>query len=141
MALPRPLQRRDSPATTAEPSAPSADLLYSNGLRDLNGKKYDLAMQEFHDYLKYYSAPTWPRTRSSTWARSPTRSSNIDQAVDAYSKVIDNYPKSFKLAPAHLKKGLALVATGTKDLRACANCAPWYACIRAPKRNGARGPS
>ena len=35
-------------------------------------------------------------------------------AVDAYSKVIENYPKSFKLAPAHLKKGLALVAMGQK---------------------------
>ena len=34
--------------------------------------------------------------------------------VNALSKVIDNYPKSFKLAPAHLFKGLALVALGEK---------------------------
>ena len=34
--------------------------------------------------------------------------------MDAYSKVLENFPKSFKLAPAHLKKGLALAALGQK---------------------------
>ena len=112
--------RRRVPCSSGEPgsrAAPSADLLYSNGLRDLNGRKYDLAAQEFQDYLKYYALPIWPRTRSSIWARLPTRRNNIDQAVDAYGKVIDNYPKSFKLAPAHLKRGLALIQLGREDLR------------------------
>src|SRR5579871_6113907 len=38
-----------APSTSAAPpaAAPSSDLLYSNGLRDLNGRKYDLAGQEF----------------------------------------------------------------------------------------------
>src|SRR5213593_764089 len=35
--------------------APSADTLYSNGLRDITSGKYDLARSEFEDYLKYYS--------------------------------------------------------------------------------------
>src|SRR5579859_3540139 len=47
-----------SPAGSAPPSnasaAPSADMLYSNGLRDITSGKYDLAKQEFQDYLKYY---------------------------------------------------------------------------------------
>ena len=34
--------------------APSADTLYSNGLRDITSGKYDLARQEFQDYLKHY---------------------------------------------------------------------------------------
>ena len=43
-------------------------------------------------------------------------------AVDAYGRVIDKYPKSFKIAPAHLKRGLALIqlgerAMGVKELR------------------------
>src|SRR5579862_8862098 len=33
---------------------PSADTLYSNGLRDITSGKYDLARSEFQDYLKYY---------------------------------------------------------------------------------------
>src|SRR6267143_4308208 len=35
--------------------APSADTLYSNGLRDITSGKYDLARSEFEDYLKYYA--------------------------------------------------------------------------------------
>src|SRR3982074_3526014 len=34
--------------------APSADTLYSNGLRDITSGKYDLARQEFQDYLTNY---------------------------------------------------------------------------------------
>src|SRR5258708_37380513 len=41
-----------SAATTSQ--APTADTLYSNALRDITGGKYDLAKQEFQDYLKFY---------------------------------------------------------------------------------------
>jgi len=42
--------------SSAAPSgpAPSADTLYSNGLRDIQSGKYELARAEFQDYLKYY---------------------------------------------------------------------------------------
>src|SRR5262249_18204656 len=45
-----------SPSLGAAPSGPppSADTLYSNGLRDITSGKYDLARQEFQDYLKFY---------------------------------------------------------------------------------------
>src|ERR1700757_1404888 len=43
-----------APAGAASGPAPSADTLYSNGLRDITSGKYDLARQEFQDYLKYY---------------------------------------------------------------------------------------
>src|SRR5271168_625813 len=48
-------------APTSSPSSispsgppPSADTLYSNGLRDITSGKYDLARSEFQDYLKFY---------------------------------------------------------------------------------------
>src|SRR6266481_2671869 len=43
-----------SPSSSAGPTAPapSADTLYSNGLRDITSGKYDLARSEFEDYLK-----------------------------------------------------------------------------------------
>jgi TolA-binding protein len=37
-----------------------------------------------------------------------------EQAIGAYTRVIDNYPKSFKLAPAHLKRALAFINLGEK---------------------------
>jgi tol-pal system protein YbgF len=99
-----------APAATA----PSADLLYSNALRDLTGRKYDLASSEFHDYLKYYSATDLASNAQFYLGEIYFAQQQFDLAVDAYSKVIDNFPKSFKLASAHLKKGLALAALGQK---------------------------
>ena len=102
------------PAANPAGSLPSADLLYSNGLRDLNGKKYDLATQEFQDYLKYYPGTELASNAEFYLGEIAYAQEDYAQAIDAYSKVIDNYPRSFKLAPAHLKKGLALVASGQK---------------------------
>ena len=34
--------------------APAPDVLYNNALRDYNGGKNDLAVQEFNDYIKFY---------------------------------------------------------------------------------------
>jgi tol-pal system protein YbgF len=96
------------------PTAPSADLLYSNALRDLTGRKYDLASSEFHDYLKYYSATDLASNAQFYLGEIYFAQMQFDQAIDAYSKVIDNFPKSFKLPSAHLKKGLALAALGQK---------------------------
>jgi len=96
-------------------AAPSADLLYSNGLRDLNGKKYDLAAQEFGDYLKYYGATDLASNAQFYVGEIFFAQLQYDQAINAYSKVINNYPKSFKLAPAHLKRALALIALGEKN--------------------------
>lgn len=102
-------------ASSAAPgSAPSADLLYSNGLRDLNGKKYDLAAQEFSDYLKYYGTTDLASNAQFYLGEIFFAQQQYDQAIDAYGKVIDNFPKSFKLAPAHLKRALALIALGEK---------------------------
>jgi len=96
-------------------AAPSADLLYSNGLRDLNGKKYDLAAQEFGDYLKFYGTTDLASNAQFYVGEIFFAQQQYDQAIDAYSKVINNYPKSFKLAPAHLKRALALIALGEKN--------------------------
>jgi tol-pal system protein YbgF len=95
--------------------APSADLLYSNGLRDLNGKKYDLASQEFGDYLKYYGNTDLASNAQFYLGEISFVQQQYDQAIDAYSKVINNYPKSFKLAPAHLRRALSLIALGEKN--------------------------
>jgi tol-pal system protein YbgF len=105
------------PAAAAAPAAPpSSDLLYSNALRDLNGKKYDLATQEFGDYLKYYSDTDLASNAQFYLGEIAYAQAQYTQALDAYNKVIDNYPKSFKLASARLKKGLTLVETGEKTM-------------------------
>ncbi len=95
-------------------SPPSADLLYSNGLRDLAGGKYDLARQEFLDYLKYYPDTDLASNAQFYLGEINYTQKQYKEAVGEYDKVLQNYPKSFKLASARLKKGMALVELGQK---------------------------
>ena len=106
-----------SPSNTSvvPPSgAPSADTLYSNGLRDITGGKYDLARSEFEDYLKYYGTTDLASNAQFYLGEIAYSQKNFGQAVAEYEKVLTNYPKSFKLAPAQLKKGMALIELGQK---------------------------
>jgi tol-pal system protein YbgF len=101
-----------SMASAAPP--PSADVLYSNGLRDINGKHYDLATQEFSDYLKYYGDTDLASNAQFYLGEIAFMQSQYQQAMDAYNKVIDNYPKSFKTASARMRKGFCLAELGQK---------------------------
>jgi len=95
--------------------APSADTLYSNGLRDITSGKYDLARGEFQDYLKFYGDTDLASNAQFYLGEIAFSQKQYDQAVAEYDKVLTNYPKSFKLAPAHLKKGFALIDMGQKQ--------------------------
>jgi tol-pal system protein YbgF len=102
------------PAGSAASSAPSADMLYSNGLRDITSGKYDLARQEFQDYLKYYGETDLASNAQFYLGEIAYHQKQYQDAVAQYDKVLTVYPKSFKLAPARLKKGMALIELGQK---------------------------
>src|SRR5258707_114937 len=95
--------------------APSADTLYSNGLRDITSGKYDLARSEFQDYLKFYGDTDLASNAQFYLGEIAYSQRNYDQAVTEYDRVLTNYPKSFKLAPARLKKGMSLLELGQKN--------------------------
>jgi tol-pal system protein YbgF len=95
-------------------SAPSADTLYSNGLRDITSGKYDLARSEFQDYLKYYGQTDLASNAQFYLGEIAYSQKQYGNAVTEYDKVLTTYPKSFKLAPARLKKGMALIELGQK---------------------------
>jgi tol-pal system protein YbgF len=109
-----PLSQPTSSVAPAAGPAPSADTLYSNGLRDITSGKYDLARQEFQDYLKHYGDTDLASNAQFYLGEIAYSQKNYDQAVTEYDRVLTNYPKSFKLAPAHLKKGMALIELGQK---------------------------
>jgi tol-pal system protein YbgF len=94
--------------------APSADTLYSNGLRDITSGKYDLARSEFEDYLKYYADTDLASNAQFYLGEIFYKQKQYVDAVAAYDKVLTAYPKSFKLGPARLRKGLALIELGQK---------------------------
>ncbi len=100
------------PPTGAPPA--SADVLYSNALRDINGKHYDLATQEFQDYLKYYGDTDLASNAQFYLGEIAFMQNQFQTALDAYNKVIENYPKSFKTASARMRKGFCLAELGQK---------------------------
>jgi tol-pal system protein YbgF len=105
-----------APLAAASPSgaSPSADTLYSNGLRDITSGKYDLARSEFQDYLKYYGDTDLASNAQFYLGEIAYSQRQYSESVNEYDKVLTNYPKSFKLAPARLKKGMALLELGQK---------------------------
>jgi tol-pal system protein YbgF len=102
-----------SPLASAAPPA-SADVLYSNGLRDINGKHYDLAAQEFQDYLKYYNDTDLASNAQFYLGEIAFMQGDYQQALDAYNKVVENYPKSFKTASSRMRKGFCFAELGQK---------------------------
>jgi len=103
-----------SSSSAVPPGAPSADTLYSNGLRDITTGKYDLARSEFEDYLKFYSDTDLASNAQFYLGEIFYKQKQYVDAVAAYDKVLINYPKSFKLGPARLRKGMALIELGQK---------------------------
>jgi len=93
----------------------SADTLYSNGLRDIQSGKYDLARSEFQDYLKHYGNTDLASNAQFYIGEIAYKQKNYQQAVTEYDKVLNNYPKSFKLSSALLHRGLALLELGQKS--------------------------
>jgi tol-pal system protein YbgF len=114
-ASPRPANDGNSaPPAAGNSPAPSADMLYSNGLRDITSGKYDLARQEFHDYLKYYGDTDLASNAQFYLGEIAYHQKQYQDAVAEYDKVLTLYPKGFKLEPARLKKGMALIELGQK---------------------------
>jgi tol-pal system protein YbgF len=96
-----------------KPPAP-ADVLYPTAKRDLDTGKTDLARQEFQDYLKYYPDTELAGNAQFYLGEISRHDGDYAAAVEAYDRVLMNYPKSIKAAGARLGKGLSLLAMGQK---------------------------
>ena len=96
-------------------SAPPPDVLYNNALRDYNGGKNDLALQEFSDYVKFYPNTDLAGNCYFYLGEIQFRQSNFQQAAQSYDQVLQNFPSGNKAASAQLKKGFALIELGKQD--------------------------
>ena len=92
----------------------SSDVLYTNALRDFTGGKYDLARQEFGDYLKNFPTSDLASNAQFYLGEIDFVQANYKDAITQYDRVLTNYPKSYKLAAARLKKAEAELALGQK---------------------------
>jgi tol-pal system protein YbgF len=96
----------------AQAQAPPPDVLYNNALRDYNGAKNDLALQEFSDYIKFYPNTDLAGNAYYYLGEIQFRGGNYDQAAQSYDNVLQNFPSGNKAASAQLKKGFSLIELG-----------------------------
>jgi len=116
-----------NPAPGGAPGTPgmapiSADTLYQNGLRDFTSGNYDLAHQEFSDYIRNFPGNDLASNAQFYLGEISFAQEDYKGAIAAYDTVLTNYPHSFKLAASLYKKALAelqagLKTSGTRDLR------------------------
>jgi tol-pal system protein YbgF len=96
-------------------SAPPPDVLYNNALRDYNGAKNDIALQEFSDYVKFYPNTDLAGNCYFYLGEIQFRQGNYQAAAQSYDQVLQNFPSGNKAASAQLKKGFSLIELGKQD--------------------------
>jgi len=102
---------------------PAPDVLYNTALRDYTSGNYPLALQEFVEYLRYYSNTALASNAQFYIGDIYYQQGQFEKAQQEYDKAIEQYPDGNKTAGAMYKKGLALInlnlrAQGTQELNA-----------------------
>jgi len=111
-----------TPAAGTTPAGPPAGMKagdsYTNAYRDYIAGSYDLALQEFQDYLKYY-----PSTELASGAQYYIgdiyfKRKDYASAITAFDAVLEHYSDNSKTPDAHLMKGRSLQMQGKRDAAA-----------------------
>jgi tol-pal system protein YbgF len=108
-------QAQQTAQQQAAASAPPPDVLYNNAVRDYNGNKNDLAIQEFSDYVKFYPNTDLAGNCYFYLGEVQFRQGNYQQAAQNYDQVLQNFPTGTKAASAQLKKGFSLIELGKQE--------------------------
>jgi len=107
-----------APATTTPAGPPanlSADTLYSNGYRDYQTGKYDLAIQEFNDYLKYFPNTQFASNAQYYIGDIYYKRNDFPSALQGFDAVLERFPDGNKTADAHYMKALCLLKLNRND--------------------------
>jgi len=111
-APPPPLGGTTPQAGGAPPM--SATDLYTNAMRDRSGGKYDLALQGFSDYLRYYGNTDLAPNAQFQIADIHFAQGDFDNALKEFDMVLEKYPDNNKTADALYMKGMTLVKLGRR---------------------------
>lgn len=109
----------DTPAptpTAAVPVAlpPPARELYSQAYADYTRGNYDLAMQGYREYLRYYPDTDLSDNAQYWIGESLYAKKLFAEAVDAWNELLREYPSSDKLPDGRFKRAMALERLGRR---------------------------
>ncbi|MGD0297658.1 MAG: tol-pal system protein YbgF [Bryobacteraceae bacterium] len=112
----------DIGATTQAPSGPppgmSAGDTYTNAFKDYRAQKYDLALQEFTDYLKYFSKTELAPNAQYYIGDIYYHKGDYDNALQGFDAVLEQYSENRKTPDAHFMKGMSLRKMEKRDAAA-----------------------
>ena len=102
-------------ASSGPPPGMTAEATYTNAFRDYTGGKYDLAFQEFTDYLKYFRDTQFAPNAQFYIGNIYYKRQDYDNAIQAFDAVLEHYSDNNKTAEAHFWKGVSLMGLGRND--------------------------
>ncbi|HLK21624.1 MAG TPA: tol-pal system protein YbgF [Bryobacteraceae bacterium] len=103
---------------TGPPAGMQAGTTYTNAYRDYKGGKYDLALQEFNDYLKYFPKTDFAPNAQFYLGDIYYRKGDYENAVPAFDALLEQYSENAKTADAHYMKGMSLRKMERRDAAA-----------------------
>ena len=103
------------PAQNGPPAGVSADTLFSNAVRDNTTGKYDLALQEFSEYLKAFPTTAFAANAQYYIGDINYKRNDYPSALQAFDAVLERFPDGSKTGDAHYMKGLCYIKQGRND--------------------------
>ena len=107
--LDQPQQPSQGATGPAIAGPPSPEELYNSAYGDFLKGSYDLSRQGFEEYLKSYPDTELSDNAQYWIGESYYVQRKFSEAIKAFDKVIQNYPKGDKVAAAELKKAYSLL--------------------------------
>jgi tol-pal system protein YbgF len=115
-AAPSTSQSGSGPAATGvaltPPAGMSADQLYNGARRDQQGGNFDLAMQGYEQYLKWYPDTQYASAAQFNIGQIYYDKNDFPSAIKAFDTVLEHYSDNQKTPDAMYMKGMALLKSG-----------------------------
>jgi tol-pal system protein YbgF len=102
-------------ASGSPPSGLSAEMLYANAMRDKDSGNYDVALQEFTEYLRNFGDTASAPNAQYYIGEIFYNQKKYDQALQAFDMVLEKFPSNDRTLDAMFMKGRTLVQLGEKS--------------------------
>jgi tol-pal system protein YbgF len=113
-APPAPAGGGPTGAAGGPPPGVTSESLYSNAMRDKDSGNYDIAQQEYMDYLRFYSTSEMaPNAQYYVGEIYYTRK-DYQNALQAFDAVLERFPDNNKTLDAMYMKGRTLFQMGER---------------------------
>src|ERR1700690_1809928 len=113
-APPAPAGGGATGAAGGPPAGVTSEALYSNAMRDKDSGNYDIAQQEYMDYLNFYSTSEMaPNAQYYVGEIYYTRK-DYENALQAFDAVLERFPDNNKTLDAMYMKGRTLFQMGER---------------------------